>query len=257
VLEKYWPLLAVIAIGVVALLLLNWGGSPGDRPTELKVEDIKVGDGPEAKEGDTVRVHYTGRLLKSGVKFDSSLDRGEPFEFPLGQGKVIPGWDQGVVGMKPGGKRKLIIPAKLAYGNRRAGDKIPPDSDLEFDVTLVEIVKEDKTPRLEELKIEDIKVGDGPEAKAGDHVRVHYTGRLLKNRVKFDSSLDRGKPFEFVLGHGDVIRGWDQGVAGMKVGGQRKLQIPSRLGYGPRGSGPSIPPNADLEFDVELLAIVR
>ncbi len=101
---------------------------------------------------------------------------------------------------------------------------------------------------------EDIKVGTGPEAKAGDHVFVHYTGKLTDG-TKFDSSLDRNEPFDFTLGQGQVIKGWDQGVAGMKKGGKRKLTIPSELGYGASGSPPKIPPNATLVFDVELLGI--
>ena len=102
--------------------------------------------------------------------------------------------------------------------------------------------------------IEDIKVGEGAEAKAGDTVSVHYTG-WLTNGTKFDSSVDRGTPFEFNLGAGEVIKGWDQGVAGMKVGGKRKLTIPPDLGYGDRGAGALIPPGATLVFDVELLGI--
>lgn len=109
------------------------------------------------------------------------------------------------------------------------------------------------------LEYEDKIVGDGAEAKAGDHVTVHYTG-WLRNAdgsagKKFDSSKDRGDPFEFPLGAGHVIKGWDQGVQGMKVGGARTLIIPAALGYGARGAGGAIPPNATLIFDVELLAV--
>lgn len=106
------------------------------------------------------------------------------------------------------------------------------------------------------LQYEDTTVGTGAEAKAGQHVHVHYTGWLYTDGVqgkKFDSSVDRGKPFAFNLGAGMVIRGWDEGVAGMKIGGKRTLIIPAVLGYGPRGAGGVIPPNATLKFDVELL----
>ena len=109
------------------------------------------------------------------------------------------------------------------------------------------------------LQYEDITVGDGAEAKAGDHVSVHYTGWLQNEDgsagAKFDSSKDRNQPFEFPLGAGHVIKGWDQGVQGMKIGGKRTLVIPSALGYGPRGAGGVIPPNATLIFEVELLGV--
>ena len=104
------------------------------------------------------------------------------------------------------------------------------------------------------LNIEELAVGTGAEAVAGKKVSVHYTG-WLTNGAKFDSSKDRGQPFSFQLGKGQVIAGWDQGVAGMKVGGKRKLTIPPELGYGARGAGGVIPPNATLVFDVELLGV--
>ena len=104
------------------------------------------------------------------------------------------------------------------------------------------------------LKYTDLQVGDGQEAKAGQTVNVHYTG-WLENGTKFDSSLDRRSPFSFNLGAGQVIRGWDEGVAGMKIGGKRRLTIPANLGYGARGAGGVIPPNATLIFEVELLGV--
>jgi FKBP-type peptidyl-prolyl cis-trans isomerase FkpA len=104
------------------------------------------------------------------------------------------------------------------------------------------------------LQITDDAPGKGPAAKDGDKVRVHYTGTLI-NGKKFDSSRDRGTPFDFTLGKGEVIKGWDQGVLGMRAGGKRRLVIPEALGYGEAGSPPNIPPKAGLKFDVELLAI--
>jgi len=97
-------------------------------------------------------------------------------------------------------------------------------------------------------------MGNGNSAAAGQRVSVHYTGWLTDGK-KFDSSKDRGQPFVFALGRGEVIRGWDEGVSGMKVGGKRKLTIPPELGYGARGAGGVIPPNATLVFEVELLAV--
>jgi FKBP-type peptidyl-prolyl cis-trans isomerase FkpA len=107
---------------------------------------------------------------------------------------------------------------------------------------------------MSQLQIEELHVGDGTEAKAGQLVTVHYTG-WLTNGTKFDSSLDRRQPFSFPLGAGQVIQGWDQGVAGMRVGGKRKLTIPPHLGYGERGAGGVIPPAATLVFEVELLGV--
>jgi FKBP-type peptidyl-prolyl cis-trans isomerase len=104
------------------------------------------------------------------------------------------------------------------------------------------------------LQSNDLQVGTGAEAVAGKKVSVHYTGTLTDGK-KFDSSLDRGRPFQFVLGAGQVIKGWDQGVAGMKVGGERRLVIPPELGYGSRGAGGVIPGGATLLFDVELVSI--
>ncbi len=104
------------------------------------------------------------------------------------------------------------------------------------------------------LEIDDLAPGTGTEATEGSTVSVHYTGTLT-NGEKFDSSLDRGRPFEFTLGAGRVIKGWEQGVRGMKVGGKRKLTIPPELGYGARGFPPVIPANATLVFEIELLGV--
>lgn len=107
---------------------------------------------------------------------------------------------------------------------------------------------------MAELQQQDIKIGTGAEAKAGQNISVHYVGTLTTG-AKFDSSRDRGEPFGFRLGAGQVIKGWDQGVAGMKVGGVRKLTVPPELGYGARGFPPVIPTNATLVFEVELLGV--
>jgi FKBP-type peptidyl-prolyl cis-trans isomerase len=140
--RNLWSMLAVSAL---ALAVAGVQAYPEAAPKTVKLDsglsyqDLKEGKGPAAKKGDTVEVHYTGWLAKGGKKFDSSKDRGEPFSFQLGAGKVIKGWDEGVAGMKVGTKRKLMIPAKLGYGARGAGAAIPPDADLVFEVELLKI----------------------------------------------------------------------------------------------------------------------
>lgn len=115
------------------------------------------------------------------------------------------------------------------------------------------VAEETPTETASGLKYVDLKKGNGASPKKGQNVLVHYTGWLKKNGKKFDSSVDRGDPFAFRIGVGQVIRGWDEGVLSMKVGGKRKLIIPPKLGYGARGAGSLIPPNATLIFEVELL----
>ena len=142
-------LFAILILAGVGFMIGNTEG--GDKKKEdkkdevittksgLKYSEEKVGTGKEAKAGDTVEVHYTGTLT-SGKKFDSSRDRGQPFSFKLGVGQVIKGWDEGVAGMKEGGKRKLMIPANLAYGDKVVGGGlIPANSELHFDVELVKV----------------------------------------------------------------------------------------------------------------------
>ncbi len=116
--------------------------------------------------------------------------------------------------------------------------------------------KENKmTENPQKLIIEDIQIGQGATPQKGQRISVHYTGTLLSDGTKFDSSLDRGVPITFTLGVGQVIRGWDEGFEGMKVGGKRKLIIPSDMAYGARGAGDVIPPHAPLVFEVELVAV--
>lgn len=112
----------------------------------LQYIDLKVGDGTPVAKGDHITVQYTGWLASSGAKFDSSRDRGTPFDVTIGAGQVIPGWDEGLLGMRPGGKRKLIIPSALGYGTQGQGQAIPPNSDLVFDVELISVVAATPSP---------------------------------------------------------------------------------------------------------------
>ncbi len=215
----------------------------------LTINEVEIGEGALAEAGKEVIVHYIGALADGSV-FDSSVEHKQPFHFVLGEGKVIKGWDEGVMGMKVGGKRKLVIPPELAYGERDIAGVIPANSTLYFEVELLKVFTEDPVVKMEELA-----EGEGAEVEHGDKVSMHYTGWLTNGR-QFDSSLPRKQPFEFTLGKGMVIKGWDQGILGMKVGGKRKLVIPPRLGYGSaRAGGGAIPANSTLIFEVELLKI--
>lgn len=148
----------------------------------------------------------------------------------------------------------FIAIAVLAYAV--GGPKSEPQKEkISPTPTISVIIKNpEEEKKVEKLLIEDIKVGTGAEAVSGKLLTVDYKGSLT-NGTKFDSSYDRGTPFSFTLGEGRVIKGWEQGLVGMKVGGKRKLTIPPSLGYGERGAGASIPPNATLVFEVELLEV--
>ncbi|MCB0193714.1 MAG: FKBP-type peptidyl-prolyl cis-trans isomerase [Anaerolineae bacterium] len=228
---------------------------------------LEEGTGKSPGEGSLVEVHYTG-TLEDGTVFDSSHDRGRPIEFPLGKGQVIPGWDEGIALMKEGSKARLIIPPDLAYGEQGAGGVIPPNATLIFDVELVsvapapppppeapmEVPEADYTTTDSGLKYYVIEEGTGASPESGQMAVVHYTG-WLEDGTMFDSSLSRGRTFSFPVGVGQVIPGWDEGVASMKVGGKRQLVIPADLGYGENGAGDAIPPNSTLIFEVELIDI--
>jgi peptidylprolyl isomerase len=229
---------------------------------------VEEGGGDSPEPGSMVQVHYTG-TLEDGTKFDSSYDRGEPIQFMLSAGQVIPGWDEGIALLKVGGKAKLIIPPELAYGASGAGGVIPPDATLLFDVELVgvepapppppeaptEVAEADLTETESGLKYYDFVVGEGTTPQPGQQIQVHYTGWLESNGTMFDSSLLRGRPFEFVVGVGQVIPGWDEGLLSMKAGGKRQLIIPAELAYGERGAGNVIPANSVLIFEIELLEV--
>lgn len=230
----------------------------------LQYADLTEGNGQEVEENSTVSTHFTIWVQgedKDDFIFTSAGN--DPITFVVGGGDMVfPGWEEGMLNMKQGGKRLLVIPPDLAYGES-GGNGIPPNATLVMEVELVEVrepvamtevAEEDYTTTESGLKYYDIVEGEGETPEAGQTVVVHYTG-WLEDGQQFDSSLDRGTPFSFTLGQGNVIPGWDEGVATMKVGGKRQLVIPPDLAYGDSGAGSAIPPGSTLVFDVELLEI--
>ena len=252
---------------------------------------VETGSANTAIKGSYVTVHYVG-TLDDGSPFDSSRERGEPLRYQVAAGQMIPGFDAAVEGMAVGEKKTFKLSPAEAYGeidhrrvievpidqlpeNVKSGDQLQTSTgqralikSIDGGVAMidmnhplagksltfeVEVMKCEPAP---ELRVEVLSPGDGVTfPKVGSTLSMHYTGTLAETGSKFDSSLDRGEPFEFQIGVGQVIKGWDEGVMKMSLGEKSKLHIPSSLGYGERGAGNAIPPNADLVFEVELLAI--
>jgi len=273
--------------------------APATLASGLQCVDLKVGSGPAAQIGTALSVQYTGWLEKDGKKFDSSFDRhAQAFDVLLGQKQLIAGWEQGLIGIKAGGIRRLIIPPALAYGDKGQPPTIPAKATLIFDVIAVSentcavattnnIYNSTPTPNpstpvvgpiipstptaglptppavtttpgmlTNGIKCVDLKVGTGAPAEGGSTVNVQYTGWLAANGKEFDSSYDHGgKPFGVTIGQGQVIKGWEEGLVGVKVGGTRRLIIPADQAYGPQGSPPKIPANAVLIFDITVVSI--
>jgi peptidylprolyl isomerase len=231
-------------------------------PSGLKYIIVNKGKGIKVDSGMTVKVHYTG-FFEDGKIFDSSVERGEAIEIPIGKGKVIKGWDEGITKLHVGDKAKLFIPYQLAYGETARGP-IPAKSNLIFDVEVINAVEvakveaydvkgKDTLTTASGLQYIVVKEGTGVQATAGKTVKVNYTGYFTSGAI-FDSSVERNDPFSFALGKGNVIAGWDEGVALMKVGEKVRLIIPYTLGYGANDYGP-IPGKSTLIFDVELLDV--
>lgn len=222
----------------------------------LQYQNLKYGTGYAYNTGDIVNVDYVAYLRDGNVKFESTLDLGgTPFEFAPGRRETISGLEEGVIGMRVGAERRLIIPADLGYGEAGKPPLVPPNAVLIYYIKLVN-VKPLRTT-ASGLQYIDLTVGTGATPKVGDTLTVDYTGWLVDG-TKFDSSLDPGRnPFEFVIGQDPplVIQGWEEGLLTMRVGGKRKLIIPSALGYGDSGHGEMIPPESTLIFDVELLQV--
>jgi peptidylprolyl isomerase len=237
---RYGPL-AVAGLGL--LLFTGCGGE-----NKLEIKDLQEGAGPAAQRDDLIEVHYTG-WLRDGTQFDTSRDSSRPFRFFLGQRKVIAGWDKGLLGMKMGGRRELLIPAKLAYGEQGSPPTIPPNAELKFEVELLAVYR----VVSEGLYVCDLKEGKGEPIKKGSRIEIAYrawgpNGRPIGQAAK--------TPLELELGSPQVIQGFNEGLEGMKVGGQRKLIVPQSLVLRKEGPQPSLPPDlpgGELTFEVELV----
>lgn len=224
----------------------------------------------EKKEEEALLVGAAEEKLESAENgevhgpFANTYEFGEPLEFTIGMGQVIVGWEKGLMGMKVGEVRRLYVPSEMAYGENSL-EGIPPNSDLIFEVELVHADKPmepDAFPKdvnklkwksaAKGLDVYDEKSGSGDIAVTAAVLKAHYTGWLLSGR-KFASSKDLGKPLEVTLGAGKMIKGWEKGLEGMRVGGVRWLRVAPSMGYGATAYT-MIPPNSTLLFRVELVS---
>jgi peptidylprolyl isomerase len=239
-------------------------GQLTETPSGLQYYDINTGEGVEATPNSTVSTNFTMWVkTDQGYSYIEQSEAGSPLSFVLGRGDIVfPGWDEGATGMQVGGKRLLVIPPDLALGSQE-NSVIPANSTLVMEIELTDVIEPQVAAPVDEndytttesgLKYYDFTTGTGDSPEVGQTVVVHYTG-WLSDGTQFDSSVEGGQPFSFVLGQGNVIPGWDEGLSTMKVGGKRQLVIPSDLGYGDQGAGGVIPPGATLIFEVELLEI--
>lgn len=231
-------------------------------PSGLKYIIIEKGKGIKVEAGMNVKVHYTG-YFTDGKIFDSSVERGEPIQIPIGKGKVIRGWDEGITLLHVGDKAKLFIPYNLAYGDVARGP-IPAKSDLIFDVEVInaeaginpvpfDVKGKDTLTTATGLKYIKLNETAGTPAAIGKTVKVHYTGYFTDGKI-FDSSVERGEPFSFKIGANEVIQGWDIGISLLKTGEKARLIVPYNLAYGENDYGP-IKGKSTLIFDVELIEV--
>jgi peptidylprolyl isomerase len=238
---------------------------PSEIPTTLVTTDITVGEGPSAASGDTVFVNYVGVLSADGTRFDGNFGS-DPFVVTLGQGMVIPGWDQGLVGMQAGGRRQLDIPADLAYGDRGAGDAIPPNSAISFVVDMIAVIPAtdaadkpavtiDATDNVDGLIVTDLVDGTGAVVEPGSKVVLHLVGFRADTGEEVASTWESPQPLSFELTEGGSLPGLIEGLEGMKVGGRRQLHVPFADAWGPEGQTEiGLPAETDVIIVVDLLA---
>jgi len=240
---------------------------PSKLPTELVVTDLTEGTGAAAVNGDTVVVNYVGVRSADGTEFDNSYDKGRSFPVTLGAGQVIEGWDKGLLGIKPGGRRQLDIPADLAYGdNPPSTDVIQKGDALTFVVDAVAVIpKPDPadapditvppTPNQAEQTFKDLIVGEGAEIKPGQTVAVQLLAFSAADGKQIDSSWEAGTPLTFVPGAGQLPPGLEKAVEGMRVGGRRQVDIPFADAFGAGGNDQlGLPPSTDLIMVLDLVA---
>jgi len=256
----------ILLTAVFTLIAANGCSREPDWTTNsgLQVIELLEGEGTLAKRGDIMSIVYTAWYL-DGDQFDSYQDRESPYRFRLGLGEVLPGLDEGVAAMRPGGKRILVLPPELAFGKAGQG-MVPADTWVKFEVELLEIepgpvapipwsdVGYDINVTETGLQYIDFVVGEGKAPTPSSEVVVHYSG-FLDDGTVFDTTQNRGVPIRFALAGGELLPGWVEGIMSMREGGKRKLIIPPHLGYGERGFGRHIPPNATLVYDIELLIV--
>ena len=238
---------------------------PSETPTTLVITDVTVGEGPAAASGDTVFVNYVGVLSADGTRFDGNYGS-DPFVVTLGQGMVIPGWDQGLVGMQAGGRRQLDIPADLAYGDRGAGESIPPNAAISFVVGMIAVVPArdvsdaptltiDATENLDELVVTDLVDGTGAVVEAGNKVVLHLLAFRADTGEEVASTWASPQPLSFELTDGGSLPGLIEGLEGMKVGGRRQLHVPFEKAWGVEGQSEiGLPAETDVIIVVDLLA---
>jgi len=230
-------------------------------PSGVKCWDIKVGDGESAKPHGTVVAHYSA-WLEDGTLFDTSVKRPRPSRFDLDT--IVPGFAEGIASMKAGGRRRIEVPPEMGYGPRGYSPRVPPDATLIYEVELFEVMQPVDISRPAEpdgvkpvrtatgLTYWDIKTGTGESPKPDSIVAVEYSGWLADGKL-FHSSLQEGRPETFRLDK--VIPGMTEGILSMKVGGRRRLVVPSELGYGEKGLSGHVPSSSMLIFEVELLDV--
>jgi FKBP-type peptidyl-prolyl cis-trans isomerase len=238
---------------------------PAEMPTELVITDITEGEGEAAVEGSTVYVYYVGVLSKDGKRFDGNFG-GDPYAVTLGARAVIDGWDQGLIGVKAGGRRQLDIPADLAYGSAGSGDAIPPDSAISFVIDVAAIVPPIDPADAPEITIEgaenvdalvsdDLVEGEGAEAKVGSNVLVHIIAFNAATGEELASTWGDPSPVALLLEEGGSLPGLVEGIPGMKVGGRRQITIPFADAFGTEGnSNMKLPASTDLVVVVDLLS---